>query len=230
MEMESQGQNHPRRAFGQSWLAGVILIVLGAVFFLGQGRFFDVEALLAVVIVAGIGTTFFAVYLHDRKHWWALIPAYVLWVAAGGVFLGEFLNLDDLEGVYYTAAIGLAFLYVYVKNTDQWWALIPTYIMFVAAIGILLNDILFRRGDSLEVFLPLAFSLPFFYLYLKNHRHWWALIPGGILASVGVGFLIQQLVYIVPIALIAGGAFLILHKGNREESPEPVLTGPEADR
>ena len=230
MEMQSQGENQPKRASGPSWLAGVILIVLGAVFFLGRGRFFDFEALLPVAIVGGIGTTFFAVYLNDRAHWWALIPTYVLWVVAVGLLLGDFLRLDDLMGVYYPAAIGLAFLYLYLRNNDHWWALIPAYIMFVVAFGILLDEFLFRRGDSMQVFIPIAIALPFFYLYFKNRDHWWALIPGGILASVGIGFLIQQLIYVIPVVLIAGGLFLIFRKGGRGEPPDRPLTGPEADR
>ncbi len=228
MEMQSHGENQPRGAFGHSWLAGVILIVLGAVFFLGQGRFFDFDALLPVVIVGGIGTTFFAVYLHDRNHWWALIPTYVLWVVAGGLLLEDFLRLDDLMGIYYPAAIGMAFFYVYLRNKEHWWALIPAYIMFIAAISVLLDDVLFRHGDTLGVFIPLAIALPFFYLYFKRREHWWALIPGGILASVGIGLLIQQLLYVIPAVLIAGGLYLMLRKG--ENTSDRPLTGPEADR
>ena len=62
---------------------------------------------------------------------------------------------------------------------------------------------------------------------------WWALIPGGIFAAIGLGFFVASAAIIVPIALIGGGILLLaLNMTSRRkllEQVEAPRTGPEAD-
>jgi uncharacterized membrane protein HdeD (DUF308 family) len=64
-----------------------------------------------------------------------------------------------------------------------------------------------------------AVAIPFFVVYLRNPKHWWALIPGGITAVIGLSFLIAEAVaqYVLPVVLIIAGAVILLrHLGRRE--------------
>jgi hypothetical protein len=64
-------------------------------------------------------------------------------------------------------------------------------------------------------------ALPFFVVYLGNTKQWWALIPGGITAVIGLSFLIVESVaqVIVPAVLILVGAGILLRQVGRRESP-----------
>ncbi len=141
--MDRQSNHQPRSNRNLLW--GGLLILLGALFLLNQfipGRFFG--SLIAVAILGGIGATFFFVYLTDqRRHWWALIPTYIMWAITGIVVLSDWLGVGgNLMGSYVMFAIGFPFLYIYFRNREQWWALIPGGIMAAIAVGLLVNSIL----------------------------------------------------------------------------------------
>jgi hypothetical protein len=119
-----------RQSSGQmNWLLGGLLIFLGALFLLGN--VFSVAfggALIWIVILSGIGFTFFTVYLNNREHWWALIPAYVMFSVAGIILLSS-IGFRRIVAPYIMFAIAFPFLYVYLRNRENWWALIPAGIM-----------------------------------------------------------------------------------------------------
>lgn len=182
--MNGQSNHQPRMNQGYLW--GGLLILLGALFLFNQlmpGRFFG--SLIAVVILGGIGATFFVVYLTNRANWWALIPAYIMWAITGIVFLSDFLGVDgNLMGAYVTGAI----------------------------------------------------ALPFLYVYLRNRQQWWALIPGGIMAAIAAGLLVDSLLPVIPVLMIVGGIYLVVRNMTGQKVPkmEPIVaapaTGPEADK
>jgi hypothetical protein len=77
-------------------------------------------------------------------------------------------------------------------------------------------------------------------VYARNRRLWWALIPGGILAAVGLSFLIAEAaaVYIGALVLILVGVGVLVRVFARKEPVEvsglhkpdvPAATGPESD-
>lgn len=83
------------------------------------------------------------------------------------------------------AAGGAVFLYFYFLNRAQWWALIPG-LLFLGFAGLI---ILSEYGSSnLRAFgAPLilfSLALSFLLIYLLHRSNWWAIIPGGFLASI----------------------------------------------
>jgi len=72
-----------------------------------------------------------------------------------------------------------------------------------------------------------AIAIPFFVVYVHNTKQWWALIPGGILAIIGLSFLIAEAAvqYVAPVALVIVGVWILVRQFARKE---PV--GPEADQ
>lgn len=269
-----------------TWLAGLVMIVLGVLFLVGQTLYSG--DLFASILLMGFGATFFAVYLTNRKHWWALIPTYILMVT--GTFIAiEPMLWGEGDAIYWLVAVGLPFLYLFVTDpSKRWWALIPTYIMASTAVYLLIAGILpggnwdgvywlstvgvpflvlfatdpAKRwwalipayvfastgtflivepvlwGDLDGAYWLFAIALPFFVVYATGPRdRWWALIPGGILASIGVGLFLSSIALVLPVLFIVAGIVLLTRQAKQRRakaapSMEPSVPqyGPEADR
>lgn len=194
----------------QSLIWGSMLIFFGIVALVET--YTDLTAWVWVAVLALAGLVVFGVYLTDRSDWGLLIPAYVMWAIAGLIALIELEILrDEAIATYIMAVIALPFLAVFLRDHEQWWALIPAYVML--AIGVMIGLIGLGILDDLLVpaYVMLAIAIPFFVVYARNTEHWWALIPGGIMAFIGLAFLIAEttLQYVGPVVLILAGVWIL---------------------
>jgi len=208
---------------------GGLLILLGAVLLVEA--FTDLTAWMWIIILAAAGLGAFGVYLTDRSEWALLIPAYVLWAIAGLVTLIE-LNIlrDESIATYVLAAIALPFLVVFLRKRE-WWALIPAYVLL--AVGVMVG--LLGLGVLTDLLVPayvmFAIAIPFFVVYVRNTKQWWALIPGGILAIIGLSFLIAEAAaqYIAPVALVIVGVWILVRQFTRKEPASPEADQPPVE-
>lgn len=100
--------------------------------------------------------------------------------------LGIFQGGDLFWGVS-LVVIGLLFLGFYLGDRQQWWALIPGIVLIAAGILILLTSFVPGFNDQVAGLLILGgIGLSLLLVYLVNHANWWALIPGGILITLGL--------------------------------------------
>ena len=183
--------------------------------------------LLPTYVLAAIALPFIVVFLRDQTQWWALIPAYVMLVVATMILVSEmFLLPDSFEGTFILTAIALPFLVVYLRNRAQWWALIPAYVLLGIAIMIPLEDLGFLNDLLTPAYIMFVIALPFFVVYFRNPSQWWALIPGGIMAAVGLSFLLAEAFqYVLPALVILVGVLILFRSLTRKEpsSDEPSL-------
>ena len=97
--------------------------------------------------------------------------------------LGIIRNAGDMFWGIVLGLAGLAFLYLYITNTSNWWALIPAFALF----GMAASNFL---PASLKAWEGLAFlgglGLSFLMIYFTGRERWWAIIPGGVLLTLGV--------------------------------------------
>ena len=102
------------------------------------------------------------------------------------------LELESVIGPL-LAGGGLIFLLVFITNTDAWWALIPGFTLIGVGINAFVSPWLGENEGSVTsaIFLG-SVGLPFLLIYISNHRHWWALLPGGVLLSIAVTQLIPD--------------------------------------
>jgi len=222
----------------QALVWGGLLILFGVITL--AETFTDLTAWTWVAVLAAAGLGVFAVYLTDRSDRGLLIPAYVLWAIAGLIALIT-LNVlrDESIATYVLAAIALPFLVVFLRDRSKWGALIPAYVLL--AVGVMVG--LIGAGVLSDLLIPayvmFAIAIPFFVVYARNPRQWWPLIPAGIMAVIGLSFLIAEAAaqYVGPVVMILVGAWILVRMFTRGESADivdqpapdvPAPVGPEA--
>ena len=152
--------------------------------------------------------------------------------ATGAVLLGvgaAFLltRLFDAEELL-PAVLGAAFLLAGVLRREAGW-LIPGGVLSGIALGAYLSDgpSALARGDGEGGLFLLGFSAGWFATWALSALRtpdtlWWALIPAGVMAAIGLavlgGGVWLSLLGVVgslwPVGLVAGGAYL-LYRGRR---------------
>ena len=210
--------NSAKQKQGLVW--GGLLILFGIIMLLQlvfdlRGWGWEWALILFLAGFAALG-----VYLTDRSNVVLLLPVYILWAIAGLIALIEFNLISDAAiPLYVLTAIAIPFLAVFLRDRKQWWALIPAYVLFavgfmVALLGYgLLSDLL------VPAYVMFAIAIPFLAVYAFNSKNWWALIPGGIMAVIGLSFLIAEAAagLIVPVFLVIAGIWIIVRQFLRKE-------------
>jgi hypothetical protein len=115
----------------------------------------------------------------------------VLLVAGGVLFLLQNTGLIPQAAELFWALVfglaGIIFLVAFAASAGNWWAAIPGFVLLALAAlmiyGALLPDVGQDMGGS--IFLA-GISLGFWAVLLRVPSHWWAAIPGGVLATLAV--------------------------------------------
>ena len=112
-------------------------------------------------------------------------------IALGGLFLLQSLGVVQtgmgLIWAVLFAAGGVTFLYFYYLNREQWWALIPGFAML--GIGAVIAAAEYGPAaleDAVGAIFMFSIGLPFLFIYLRNRKMWWAIIPMGFCLTLGV--------------------------------------------
>lgn len=134
----------------------------------------------------GLLLPFAAAYLTDRtKNWWALIPGGVMLFLALVTLLVDNVG-GEWVGSLFLFLIGLSFLVVYLNNRTRTWALLVAYILGVLSIAPAMAS---GGGDTAAYFgsvFLFAVALPFFIVYFRDEKSWWAIIPAGVLTVLAI--------------------------------------------
>ena len=182
---------------------------------------------LAAYILPAIALPFIVVFLRDRSQWWALIPAYVLLAVAAMLLLSETVLLPDaFQATFILTAIALPFLVVYLLNRAQWWPLIPAYVLLSIGVMIPLEELGVLSDFLVPAYVMFVIAIPFFVVYIRNPKQWWPLIPGGIMTTIGLSFLlVEAFQYVFPALVILVGLWVLMRSFTRKEtlSDEPSL-------
>jgi hypothetical protein len=220
------------RASRQGLIWSAVLILVGVLLLVSQ--FVELSAWVWVALLAAAGLGAFGLYLTDRSDWGMLLASYVLWAIAVLVALvtSDVLH-DEAVAFYVLLVIALPFFAVYLRDRALWWALIPAYVLLAIAVMVGLIGLGVLEDELVASYVLLAIALPFFVVYVRDRRYWWALIPGGILAVIGLAFLAAQaaFVYIGALVLVFVGVGLLVRVFARREParPVPAPTGVEAE-
>ena len=199
-------------------LGSVVLILVGALLLIGQ--FIELGAWVWVAILGVGGLCALGLFLADRSDELMLVTAYVLLAVAGliAVITSGFLH-DEAIALYVLFAIALPFLWVYLRNRAQWWWLIPAYALIAVGGVVILGELVSASDNLITAYVMFAIAIPFYFVFLRNRRQWWFLIPAGIMSIIGLAFLISESAFAIigAVVLIGLGVWLLLRAFARKE-------------
>jgi hypothetical protein len=220
------------RTAKQAIVWGGLLIVVGALLLVEA--YIDLSPWIWAVLLLAAAAVATVLYSTDRTDLGMLITVYALWAIAVLVVLVT-LNVlrDEAVAFYVLLAIAMPFLAVYYRDRRNWWALIPAYVLIVIGLMILLTEMGLLSDLLVPAYVLIAIAIPFFVVYLRDRKLWWSLIPGGILAVIGVGFLVAgaAVEFLGALLLILIGVWVLARAILRKE-PEPdypAATSPEPE-
>ena len=144
----------------------------------------------------------------------------ILLIAAGVIFLLNNLGVISIDWAVLVGPLfaigGLVFFLVFVLNTEEWWALIPGFVLMAIGLIIFMGE---NAADLVEPWSGAIFlgflGLAFFLIYLSHREQWWAIIPGGVLLTLaGITFvtdegLLTGVIFFLGLALTFGLVYLL---------------------
>ncbi|MHB1413903.1 MAG: hypothetical protein ACYC1C_01530 [Chloroflexota bacterium] len=144
-------------------------------------------------------------WLDTRVAWGILL------IFLGVVFLLQTLGVIPTDmpvlWVIIFGLAGLGFIYVFLANiAKSWWAIIPGFTLLGVATLVGLGTYAPRTAELWggTIFLG-ALGLSFWIVYLVQLKNWWAIIPGGVLLTLGAVAALGQMFDGVE----TGGAFFL---------------------
>lgn len=104
------------------------------------------------------------------------------------------------------AAGGATFLYVFITQSEQWWAVIPGFTLLGLALLIMLGSFGSPFVETLgaAIFMG-SISAAFWVIYVRKQEYWWAVIPGGVLLTLAGIIVLSEL---LPGGVVGGLFFL----------------------
>jgi len=178
---------------------------------------------IAIYVLVAIALPFLVVYLRNRERRWALIPTYILLAIGAMLLLTEWYILPDaFVATFVLTAIGLPFLVGFLRDRTNWGALIHAYVLLVVGIMIPLLDYNLLTDLWIPAYIMFAIAIPFFVVYLSDPKEWWPLIPGGIMAVIGIAFILSSGAtrYLAAIVLIVVGVLILARQFRHTEPPD----------
>jgi hypothetical protein len=120
--------------------------------------------------------------LESRLLWGCLL------IVGGILLLLENLGIVAIGGLFWALLLGLGgifFLWIFIQNRRNWWALIPFFTLWGIAALIVLEERAPSLADIWGASLVLgSIGLSFWAIYLNDRQNWWAIIPGGVLLTL----------------------------------------------
>ena len=201
---------------------GGLLILLGVMSLVETFTTLGSWVWIAILTVAGLGV--YGLYAQERSEKWMLIVSYVLLTVAGLVMLTT-LNVlrDEAIATYVLTVIAIPFLVAYLQgDRTKWGLLIPAYILIAVGVMVGLIGVGFLNDLLIPAYVMIAIAIPFFVVYARDTKKWWALIPGGITAIIGFAFLIAEsaVQFVVPAVLILAGIWVLYRYYTHKEAEQ----------
>jgi hypothetical protein len=152
---------------------------------------------------------------------WAMIPGWITAVLAAVILLSNQIA-GEMMGIIVMIGIGFPFLVLFLRNRDQWWALLPAGVAFSLALIIFFSG--FAGGDEwtgrlVGAFLFVGVAIPFLFLWARRDRYQsaWAKYPAGGLLGMGILVLLlgPRMEFVTAVLLIGLGGWMVVEAARR---------------
>ena len=133
---------------------------------------------------------------------------------------GIYVLRDEGVAVFVLSAVALPFLVAFLANRGAWWFLIPAYVILSVALMVGLIGLGVLEDLLIPAYIMMVIALPFFVVYFRDRKNWWALIPAGIMTITALSFLIAESLtqYVAPVVLILVGVWLVYRQFTKKEA------------
>lgn len=194
---------------------GLLLVILGGLALLSNiGLFHGLGNVAGALLFAAGGALLLRAYGGRAERLVVLVFGFALFGLAAAAIGGR------LSGLLFLGLLGLGFVTVWANHRRHWWALIPGGVLL--SLGLVAGlDSLFPRFDAGPV-LFLGFAATFAALTrLPEHAQPWGIYPAIACVVVALLGLTVGGGWLLPLILIAGGAYLLTQRRR-----EPVVHMP----
>lgn len=174
---------------------GLILIAAGGLFLAQNlGYLGQLKSQVWMILFGVASLLFFVTYfVNGLRSWGWLFPAFIFAALALTVWMADQNIEGSVMGVPVLVAVGLPFLLVFALSPrNNWWALIPAWVMTVVVLIVLMADQ--ARGEWIAALVLSSIGLPFLLIFIINRQHWWALIPAWTMLVIVMIVLLSNLV------------------------------------
>ena len=121
----------------------------------------------------------------SRKNRWTLIPAGLSAIVGLGVALGILFPESEATGLVFMFLFALCFSIIAAWSRKNRWAIIPAGLF--ATIGLVdALDILVPQNEATGPVFMFLLAATFIAFAVLSKKNWWAIIPAGLFASVGL--------------------------------------------
>jgi len=121
----------------------------------------------------------------SRKNRWAIIPAGLFATIGLGVALDILVPESEATGLFFMFLFALCFSIIAAWSRKNRWAIIPAGLFATIGLGVALDILVLESEATGPVFMFLL-AAPFGAFAVLSKRNWWAIIPAGFFASVGL--------------------------------------------
>jgi hypothetical protein len=190
---------------------GVMLFLVLTTLLVGTTGGEWVGALFLFMIALG----FLIVYLNNHTRTWAGLVAYIVAVLGIAPAMASNGQLAAYYGAVFLLATALPFIFLYLRSSNNWWALIPasalillSIITFAAVAGWINSP----NGGGYAGALLMGGLAAAFAVIWRRHTKPWAKVVAIVLAALAVisGFFAAQSEVLWPVAIILAGAYLLV--------------------
>lgn len=170
-------------------LGRFLMVILGVIFLVAGGGllvgYFTRENMAGPIILFVLALVSSSPLIWSRKNWWALIPTGLFLGGGTAATLDILSPVGGVAGPAYLFLQGGSFLAIVLLSRKNWWVLIPGGLFLAGGVAATL-DVLIPFGRATGPVYLFLLGGSFLAIVLLSRKNWWALIPGGFFASLGV--------------------------------------------
>jgi len=113
-------------------------------------------------------------------------------LASAGILAGQLFG-EDMTGPVFMFVFALGFFVLVFWSKKNWWAIIPGGLFASGGVAASMDSLIPDGKITGAVYLFLL-AATFFTIVILSKKNWWAVIPGGILSSIGLVVVLENFI------------------------------------